>query len=195
MLSTCPSCLNQVPHEDHLFEVACECGTRFNPFHNSLDAPAMEEQPSDVAGGKPLDFSQSNALFNELRDFGENLVDPRPITSNSPSKTEKTPTASKTPLDPIKTEPVVSGSATPFVITSGIEIKGFEIQTYFDPVSISRDVDLSEENPLKSALTDLGERCRSLGANALIGLSWQLSSDPLKVVLLGTPVTCLKTAE
>ena len=73
MVSTCPSCKNQITHEDYLFEVACECGMRFNPFYDASGPneipPQVEAEPESAAPN----FSESRTAFQEIVQFGETM--------------------------------------------------------------------------------------------------------------------------
>ena len=103
MLSTCPSCLSQVQHQDHLSQVTCSCGVTFptimelaeqsvdteeaDSFHSSV-SPLQNEDlneldnfrfPDSPATVTPVqidaeeDYSESATAFEAIIDFGEQL--------------------------------------------------------------------------------------------------------------------------
>lgn len=73
MISICPKCHHEIEHEDYLFEVVCSCGARFNPFMTSQDsAPKAEPGPQPPAEKVPA-FSESEAAFSAIRNYGEAL--------------------------------------------------------------------------------------------------------------------------
>lgn len=122
MLSTCPSCLNQILHEDSVDQVKCECGEAFSPFlsatppvsFDSSSLMAMSEKSSvqpvlegplsepSSNGTSPtetpsaFDYSESEAAFAELRTFGEGLgaVDNELVQPSSSSPNTPTSTTS-----------------------------------------------------------------------------------------------------
>jgi hypothetical protein len=196
MLSTCPSCLSQVSHADHLFDVTCECGTHFSPFLNvdsgieSSNSP--EAKPlTEFADTTPLnDFSESNEAFADIRNFGEALGSDNepPVTPPPVAKTEKAAAkTAKTAETPLTAAPVLTSS---FLITRGSMLQGYEIETYLSPVSLWSDLEPTDQNPMKPAFSTLWETATKAGANAVIDIHWSLSPDCTRVLISGTPVRC-----
>ena len=100
MLSTCPNCKRQIEHDDFLFEVLCQCGSRFNPFmvNEGLDPLAGLAEPKEMSASQagaalggggalgssaamatpapdPASFQESNNAFQEIVNFGEGAAD------------------------------------------------------------------------------------------------------------------------
>jgi hypothetical protein len=190
MESTCPSCGNQVTHEDHLFEVVCTCGTRFNPFYQMGDLPALDPSTPPVEGASDLslenfdqDYSESNNAFQELRDFGEGV----PSASPGPSATQAKTKQSTEFSDP-SAEPTQSIERR---FTSGATFEGFRIESYFEIISLWGELTEGPE-PLKASLKSLWDLTLARGANGVVDFRWALSPEGTRVLLTGTPVRCAK---
>lgn len=198
-----------VTHDDHSREVACAaCGHRFDPSQLLNDIPPMSPDLAGLAEPKPSkapaiqeltlapepgqeSFSQAEAVFQELRDFGESVVPNAPAPAKSPASAP--PPAPAIAADP---EPVPATTPAPHLegirMTSGPTLQGFQIEEYLAPVSLACPVDGSQEEPLKPAFDKLLEKVHSLGGNGVVDLKWVLSADSSRVVLSGVPVRCRK---
>ncbi len=204
MLSICPSCKKQLEHEDFLFEVVCDnCRTRFNPFMQQMEVPAegipgltpAASEPSQL-GDSPApaaaeNFSESNAVFQELRQFGETLEEPPPAAEPAAEPSSPGPAAAPRST---KAAPTVVAVASDCAMTTGDTLHGYTIETYLDPVSLLADIDAAGADPLKGAFEALSTAARNLGANGLLGLRWVPSSDMSRVMVSGIPVRCTKQA-
>ncbi|MBI1860603.1 MAG: hypothetical protein HYR96_06775 [Deltaproteobacteria bacterium] len=97
MLSLCPKCHHEIEHEDYLFEVTCSCGAHFNPFMTTQDSQSpMSHQASElVLAAKTINvpeptnnterFSESEAAFSAIREFGEGLSTNGKLKTPEPS--------------------------------------------------------------------------------------------------------------
>lgn len=185
MISTCPSCLAQVSHEDHSFEVICECGVHFTPSITQEDMPSLDDgldRREFISG-----FNESESAFEEIRQYGEGIADGKDPIMAKPqmANIEK---ISK-PKDNISVFPNSLPSSC--LMTSGDSLNGFQIEGYFQPVSVMGVVD-NHDDPLKPTLDHLWTKVSESGANALIHLKWRVSTDLTKVLASGIPVKCSK---
>ncbi|MBI4403091.1 MAG: hypothetical protein HY537_02960 [Deltaproteobacteria bacterium] len=195
MLSTCPNCLQQVSHEDHLFDVECACGTHFNPFNQPGDLPPLETTPPPQPSTPTMAFSnfkESNDCFKELRDFGESLTE-RKSPAAVPPKKELKPSAPQMPAQsPSTPEFAFTGEATstePSLMTSAGILPGYRVEQILQPVSLWADIGGSTD-PLSGAFESLWLIAKNRGANGIIGLQWSLSGN--RVLVSGTAVRCSK---
>lgn len=185
-----------VTHEDHLFEVQCECGTRFNPFLGDFPPPdtepkLMNENPAEMAMGQPANFQESSVVFQELRDFGESLVPGGASVAPTPAPIA-VKTAAPRATAPVSRPVVDSALSQDCLMTAGDSLPGYEIQGFLPPLSVAADLDLNGSNPLKPAFELLWTQAKSSGANGVLALKWSLTPDASKVILSGTPVRCQK---
>jgi uncharacterized protein YbjQ (UPF0145 family) len=179
MQSTCPNCKKQIEHEDFLFEVACDCGSRFNPFMNASDDAAFEPVEAPAT-----DYSESASVFSELKNFAEQDG----VLPEIPSaQVEEAP--STLPRQPPR--PPVSGQ---LILTAGDSIPGYQIESYLAPVSASVPLAAHESNPLGPAFDALSEQASAVSASGIVAVRWVLSPTGTHVVLSGTPVICSKAA-
>lgn len=208
MVSTCPACNQQVNHDDNLFEVKCACGNLFNPFmlNNNLDIPPLEpggmgvhEEPPPAAPPiEPMveltpeppaaNYDESNAAFQELREFGENLADGNVPPDPSP--------AAAAPAEPVSAPAprIPSGAVSgDCLMTAGEHIDGYRIDAYLPPLSVASSLNLEGGDPLRPAFDLLWEQAQSQGANGVLALRWVMTPDARKVILSGTPVRATKT--
>jgi hypothetical protein len=189
MISTCPSCLTQVSHEDHVFEVACVCGARFNPFATAEDLPPME--PS--LDSDPEDFSESTSVFKEIVDFGENVsavktqtavVTPRKESPKSEmvigDENEDIPLTPNIPLE----------STSSVLLTSGPKLEGYQVESYLGMLSVSAPMDFAQEEPLKELFNTLCAKAETMGANAVVSCTFWISSDGTRAVAAGSLLRC-----
>ena len=205
MQSICPSCKNQIEHEDFLFEVVCaNCKTRFNPFMQQMDVPAENAAGLTPAASEPsamgmLDmsapqaegaqnFSESNQVFQELRDYGETLQEPPPSADGGTPGNGAAGGASPSMGG---AAPMMVAVATDCAMTTGDALAGHQIEAYLNPVSVWADLDGASPNPLKPAFDQISQQSKAQGGNGLLGLRWQLGADG-KVVMTGIPVRCAK---
>jgi hypothetical protein len=199
MLSTCPKCKKQIEHEDFMFEVHCDCGTRFNPFmgltetpaETSAPAPSVPETPTwqdPLASTEPeSNYQESNSVFAELKDFAEgNLTAPSP----SPS----TPAFGQAPAAPSYPTSTSrpAGSSGDAILTAGDGLPGYRIDAYLAPVSAAAELDSADPNPMRKGFDALWSQAVAGGANGVVAMRWVLSPDGTRVVLSGTPVRCTK---
>lgn len=190
MLSTCPSCLAQVNHADHLFDVTCECGNHFSPFLNVENSGGYEAPPES----KPQEFNESANAFQDIVNFGETLsaedMDKpmEPLAMGAPAP--ETPKSQKTP--PPIPQGGAGGSFDGVTLTSQDVLSDQQITNYFPPISTIQDLDTSLTNPMQPAFQALSAQAQNLGANAVVGLTIALTGDGTKVLLMGTPVRCVK---
>lgn len=202
MLSTCPKCKKQIEHEDFMFEVHCECGTRFNPFmgltETPAETPAVPEVSSSLGDAQtwqdPLasvepenNYQESNSVFAELKDFAEGNL-PTPTPSPSAPTFGSAPTAS--PYASPGSRP--AGTASDAILTSGDGLPGYRIDAYLAPVSATSELDSADPNPMRRGFDALWSQAVAGGANGVVAMRWVLSPDGSRVVLSGTPVRCTK---
>ena len=190
MKSKCPTCKKEHDHEDFLFEVVCSCGIRYNPFmQDTGGGPAAESTPlqelsADSGGGGLQNFSESNAAFQELREFGEGMGGGEPTAPSpkpSPSQSSSRSSGASTTIS------VTVGDE--MAMTCGETLAGRQIEAVLTPVSAAADWDAGSEDPLAQVFTALWKRALSRGGNGIVGLRWSFSPDG-KVVAAGTAIRC-----
>jgi hypothetical protein len=162
MKSVCPNCKKQLEHEDHLFEIQCQCGHRFNPFVNFSTQTESESQ-----------FSESAAAFSDIRNFGETLVE----------------NASEVPLSQIAEQTRSKKVTVPlfnadFIFYAQAPNQNLESMS---PISLTVDINMEDPDPLDRGWTALKEKAMSLGANGIIPFPFHLLSSK-KALFSGIPV-------
>ncbi len=183
MLSTCPNCKKEIEHEDFLFEVQCQCGSRFNPFMSMSEETPAEVVATPVWENKDStpDYSESQSVFSELKEFAETgAVTPPPSPPNATAELDSLPGATN------------SVEALDAILTAGDSLPGYQIDRYLPPVSAVAALDASEPNPLRPGFNALWSQALQCGANGIVAVRWVLSPDGTRVVLSGTPVHCSK---
>lgn len=202
MTTTCPKCKKPIEHEDYMFEVLCDCGARFNPFMNLEDSPPGDLQPLESAVASAWQtspsigqFSESQALFNELQEFAEGtLVGGSPehqAAAAAPAGTGEKPTPVPTPVsDAPAAKPTPSG--TPPIMTAGDSLPGYRVEAYLPPISAVTPLDSKDTNPMHRGFELLWSQALQCGASGVVAVRWVLSPDGTQVVLSGTPVRCSK---
>jgi hypothetical protein len=196
MLSICPKCKKEIEHEDFLFEVHCDCGSRFNPFMNLEPAPtdvAHAEPPSAGAGldaptwqdpmAEQPDFKESQSVFAELKDFAEGTMAEMAVP---PLNLDGPPPAASPSI------PRAPGAPSDAVLTSGDGLPGYRIDAYLAPVSAVAALNPADSNPLRPGFDALWSHAVAEGANGVVAVRWVLSPDGSRVILSGTPVRCSK---
>jgi hypothetical protein len=197
MLSTCPACKKQIEHEDFLFEVICDCGSRFNPFMNAADDPLLADlQPAAAPEWQEppatTDFSESNAAFAELKEYAEGGLEEAPTSFESPeSEAAPKAPAPKAATRPVPT-PASHANTGDVVITAGDGLPGYRIENYFTPISASVPVTPTDANPLGPGFEALAAQAAATSATAVVAVRWVLSPDGTHAFLSGTPVYCVK---
>ena len=230
MISTCPNCLEQIKHDDGVFEVTCtSCQSKFNPFLSPGDIPNLDNLglgdtgsnsmgtgtdessgsdsgadaliPSELPAGEASassDFSESNAMFAELRDFGENLLGPTPAAAGegqAPASDGEPGSASaaEQPARGASPPPPLPGTGDDLTLTSGDSVPGFQIETLLPPISLWTDVS-ADTDPLAKAFEEIAARAKQSGGNAVLGMRWALSADSQRVLMSGSPARVVKSA-
>lgn len=211
MLSTCPSCLNQILHEDHRDSVVCECGENFSPFltvspimemNNSSPLIAMGEknpilQDLGIEEHRESEFAESEAAFAELRTFGETLNSTESLP-DAPLTPVAAPTENMNPnpvtSSAVPVASVVQNNSLHLPITAGDQIVGYSIETFMSPISIWCAANTDSEDPLKTSYQLLAQRSENLGANGVVSVRWSFTPDGSRILLTGTPVKCVKLA-
>lgn len=195
MISKCPSCKKDVDHEDFLFEVLCSCGARFNPFMQA-EVPGFDAPPADAgsdAEGMPgveADYSESRAVFDELRSFGETMTAGQ--ESSDPSiHAPASATPARAPAKPPVKKPLAGTpvGASGFVLTCGDHLPGMKIEAYLSAVSASAALAADAVAPLQNLFAALTEQALASGATALIAVRWSVLPDGTRVLASGTAVT------
>ena len=183
MLSTCPSCLAQINHEDHLFEIQCDtCGARFNPFLGLEQTPPPTAPEPTVPGR----FGESLATFQEVRDFGESLgLEGAPSARPTPKQTPAPVPPSAAAVE--RTQSDIQAN----LVTSGDTLQGYQIESYYSPVSRIGALPSDPVDPLKELIKALFAQATAKGANGLIGFHWNPISDG-RVLLSAIPVRAQK---
>ena len=174
----------EIDHEDHLFEVHCTaCGMHFNPYYNQDGAPldlgnnaALAKKSSVEPLEEPKDFSESQAAFQEVRDFGEGLA------------RNETPEIQPKPLPKIPTQTTGAGDT---LMISGDVLEGYQVDAYLRPISIHADLNVGSD-PLSDAFRLLWQTATAKGGNAVVGLRWVLTASETKALVSGTPIRCQK---
>lgn len=189
MLSTCPSCLSQVNHPDHLFDVTCECGTHFSPFLN------VDEKKDNSFS----EYAESNAAFQDIVSFGEKVsadVDTpmEPIMQTIGTKETTAPPLSAPTADFPEglTKGVVTGKE--MLMTTGSELSGYAIQAHYTPLSVLTPLQAGQGSPLQVGFLNLWKMAEALGANGVIGLQAQVMPDGQNALLIAIPVRCSKVS-
>lgn len=187
MTSQCPHCKNSVEHEDYLFEVACSCGGRFNPFMGLTEIPPLDGVEVPETGAA---FKQSEAAFAEIAQFATGDEAPLAPALGAPeiSPPEIVPPPPPPSAVPFAPRPT-AGEA---ILTSGDSLPGYQIQHYLPPVSAISELDTSAANPLKAGFDALWALAQAQGGNGVVAVRWVLSPDGSRVILSGTPVQCAK---
>jgi len=213
MVSTCPSCKKQLEHEDYLFEVECNCGVRFNPFfdpnkeisetEDSFSAPEPEPSPPTDAVADNFDFSEpapapdfteSNAAFQDIVQFGEGLGDaenaptPTPTPPAMPSDSAATPVAYNEVPARANRGPI-PGECW---ITTAERLEGFAIEAYLAPLSAVTPLNTEDREPLKKGFESLRQQSLESGGNGVIGVKWGFTPDGTHVLMTGNSVRCRK---
>jgi len=197
MVSTCPACNAQTTHDDNDFEVVCKCGNRFNPFMLSgSDIPMMEpgmgqshEEPVQV-NAQP-NYQEASSAFEELREFGENLIsgDAGPIVTEP---TTPIPSATPKPAARPATPSAFEAVSSDCLMTAGEQLSGYVVDAYLSPVSVASDLNMQDGDPLKPAFDALWNQAQGMGATGVVALRWAMTPDATKVLLSGTPVRVTK---
>ena len=162
---------------------------------NNLDLPPLEpggtivnEPPPQAA--PPLveaNFTESSSVFQELREFGENLVGG---VESPAAPIVIPPEPSVAPRD--STLPNVNNEEC--LMTAGEQLPGFRIDAYLAPLSAASALNLAGGDPLRAAFDVIWAQAQALGANGVVGLRWAMTPDASKVLLSGTPVRVTKLA-
>lgn len=183
MISSCPNCMTQMEHEEHLFEIHCtHCNTQFTPQTQRLhDTPDGGPPPPGFPSSEV--YLESSNAFQEIRDFGDSISQNVAI-----SKLEAAPAPRK------KAEPPSPKTATAppkdCLITAGHTLDQYRIQKYLLPLSVLTQISPGETDPLKNAFRSLWELALTSGANAIVSLQIHLSNDATQALVVGTPVLC-----
>lgn len=181
MLSTCPTCLAQVTHADHLFDVTCDCGAHFSPFLNVDNHESTDNSQ----------FTESSNAFQEIVNFGEGLESASldtPVESAIISSPEIPEPTKETRIK----EPPAPRTEGNLILVAGSTLSDYQIVEYFAPLSTLADLDTTNHNPMQNAFDTLTGLAQGLGATAIIGLQMTVTNDGAKVLLMGTPVRCVK---
>ncbi len=196
MVTACPKCHKPNEHEDFMFEVLCECGSRFNPFMSVHEEPANDTPSAALEAsaapawqelGQESGFSESQAVLEEIREFAETGNDRATLSVNTPVSAP-TPSAAPARSTP---RPAVS-AAEGVIMTSGDGLPGYRIESYLSPVSAAAELEAADPNPMRRGFDALWDQARQAGGNGVVGVRWVLSPDGSRVILSGTPVHCLK---
>ncbi len=193
MLSTCPSCLSQVSHQESVSQVNCTCGEKFSPFMRTEE---WSNEMEDVSIGTPK-YAESEAAFQDIRDFGDSLegekaaAPPAAILETVPDlgglePEMKEPVVAKTPFKP-------SVSSGEVLMTANATLPNHRIENCHLPISVLVPLSEGSESPLDEAFQKIWEKAVQTGANGLIELKWRIFPDGSRVLLTATPVTCSKT--
>lgn len=203
MLSTCPSCLNQILHDDGAEMIRCECGEAFTPFLTMPPVMELNSNSSLMTMSEKIppftDYSESEAAFAELRNFGEGIgaIDSQ-ISEIAQEPTPLQPPVSETgngqPTPPNFSSPTAQHPAETggCLITAGDSLSGFEIDSFLSPLSIWCSASVDSEDPLKQAHEIISQRAIKLGANGVVSVRWSFTPDGSRILLTGTPVKCRK---
>lgn len=200
MVTNCPKCHKPNEHEDFMFEVLCECGSRFNPFMSVHEEPAADEPPSAAPIEAPAapawqelepeaNFSESQSVLDEIREFAETGNDRVALSVNS--SVPLAPSAAPAPTRSAAPRPPAAGGEET-IMTSGDGLPGYRIESYLSPVSAAAELDAADPNPMRKGFDALWDQARQAGGNGMVGVRWVLSPDGSRVILSGTPVHCLK---
>jgi hypothetical protein len=182
MESTCPNCKKKNEHEDYLFEVACSCGSRYNPFMQ------LEEAPAASAPAPDPQFAEANAAFADIRNFGDESLSPA-VPPSPPEEVGFTdlsappPPGTPSPNPPVTSPPPHAASAA--AASAGASVSALEP---LPPVSACVDFDGSLPDPLSPLVEQLWQRAASAGASACTELRWAFSPDGQKLLGSCVPV-------
>ncbi|MBY0369393.1 hypothetical protein K2X33_01825 [bacterium] len=177
MTSNCPQCKKAVEHEDYMFEVRCDCGSRFNPFMDASNT-----------------FEEGQAALEEIAQFALGQQ-----TSEAPAAAHAAAggSPSEPPVAEVRSAPTAAFTARTVsdsepILTAGDSLPGYRIENYLAPVSTSADLDPNHNHPLKAGFDALWAQAVASGATGIVAMRWVLSPDGTRVVLSGTPVVCTK---
>lgn len=180
MESTCPNCKKKNEHEDYLFEVACTCGSRYNPFMQLEEAPATAETPEGPQ------FAEANAAFADIRNFGDEAVSPQ-VTAAPEPEAGFTDLSSPPPAGSTPPSVPAAATAAPRPSGGGAVLAG-PVMEPMPPVSACVDFDGSLPNPLEPLVNQLWEKASGAGASACTEVRWAFSPDGQKIVGSCVPV-------
>jgi hypothetical protein len=192
MISTCPSCLNRVEHANDVTKVTCsDCGTNFDTFYDPSGGA-----PSESKGTNTGDFTESKSAFQDIRSFGEMLGSessptvPEKEESSMPSVTSHNEASLSTTLSPSYS---TGELGTDCIMLSSGTLSGYRIESYLAPLSTWAPLNQADPDPLKPAYAALWESAQKLGATAVLGIQFVISSASDRVLISGTPVRALKS--
>ncbi len=212
MLSTCPSCLNQVLHDDHIKEIRCtECGTVFpTVMHNGEQDDTAENFEIEKPKNEPINdlftaskndknsekkdaednFEESKLAFEEICNFGRNLEsDEKPVEKKSEPLDEKKVAENFFEFQQEKNKTATQTEPNETrLITNGDFLQDFVIESYIDTVSSLSVLKETLEAPLSEAFDAIWNQAKAKGANGIISLRINLFGSPTKVLLTGTAI-------
>jgi hypothetical protein len=182
MDSTCPNCKKKNEHEDYLFEVACSCGSRYNPFMPLDEAPAAASLPTPDP-----QFAEANAAFADIRNFGDENLSPA-VPPSLPEKVAFTELSAPPPPGAPSSNPPATSPPRP--VSAAAASVGAVVSPLepLPPVSACVDFDGSLPDPLSPLVEKLWQRATSAGASACTELRWAFSPDGQKLLGSCVPV-------
>ena len=187
MDSKCPKCKKMITHEDFLFEVQCECGSRFNPFMGLESS----DNALDTGDSGPDSFKESKSAFEDIQQFGETMPEaiPEPkSTSGGMEQLETSGGGNSMGVPELDTSSPLTANDGGFIFSSAPHLDGYRTEAYLMPVSVQANIDTSAQDPLKEAFLLLKKRAESQGANAIVGFQWKVASDGSRVFVSGLPL-------
>lgn len=193
MNSKCPQCQKEIEHEDYLFEVRCECGTRFNPFFDGSAGSEPTKEPST----EPPASSESQKTFQDIVSFGEGLRNSlEPEGDSPPPNPDALGTLDDMSSGPLGTPPAATPRETSFspidnsqvLVLTGSEIPSKTIQQWLPPISVQFAIEGLQTDPLEKATEILKSKAQEKGANAIVSLKVWVAADLTRGLLFGIPV-------
>jgi hypothetical protein len=167
---------------------------------NSMEQVSLESSPFSDAELQ-ADFAESDAVFSELRNFGQTgqsapseSLSPQPFDLNLPdSPADKFPpnaSPSRTNTRPASTANARAAVTTSsdFPVTTAESLPGWKVDSYLGLVSAWVRLDSQDDDPLAEACKVLAKNAMSRGATAVLSAKLQATGEAQGLLLVGTAV-------
>ena len=160
-----------------------------DPSWDDDPAPLSAASLPEVENVKPnAHYDEGDALFSELKEFGETQGSLEQMSVEALSHLNVAERSAEVPLS---SPPPLEVVTEDYRMTPSAEVSGYRILRYFPPLSLMGELEEGED-PLRIHFDKLWALAQAKGANAVVGLSWSISQNFTKVLIVGTPVRCEK---
>lgn len=153
--------------------------------------PGNASQPNAPLGGfeqqdfNAQQFSESDAVFSEIRNFGEGGESATPSLEQSPAPAAAAAPRAKPRL--VTTAPVAEGADVP--ISPSDTLPGWKIERYLGLVSAWASLEAADADPIAQASAQLSANAQARGANAVVLVKFQPTGiEGRGLLLVGTAV-------